>query len=90
MYQYHLGYILDVTSNQVVISVHQQLIATKNVLYRVDKDETLDSTSTPLSNLAKLFQVGSGRDEKIRQLVIHKKKPEFGVEKMSIRSANSR
>ena len=46
-------------------------------LYRIDKDETLNTLSTPLTNLANLFKVNSISDEKLRQCIIHNRKPEF-------------
>ena len=71
---------MQVSETEVIVSAHQKLQKTDKVLYRIDKDETLNSLSTPLTNLANLFQVDSQLDNKLRQSIIHNKTPEFDVE----------
>lgn len=72
-----IGYILQVSTDEVIVSAQQKLQKTIGKLYRIDKDETLNNLSVPLTNLANLFKVNSIPDEKLRQCIIHNRKPEF-------------
>eukprot|EP00111_Clytia_hemisphaerica_P000398 TCONS_00001102-protein len=74
------GYILQVSENEVIVSAHQKLQKTDKVLYRIDKDETLSSLTTPLTNLANLFRVDSQLDNKLRQSIIHNKTPTVDID----------
>lgn len=75
------GYIIDIREIDITISASQKITQhQQETVYRIDKDETLSSYSTPLSNLSKLLSPESPRDEKLRKLVIRAEAPSFCVE----------